>query len=297
MRPVSLLLAVLVAAARAQDPSLPAGPHAVEVRGGIDYWGEPLGREIPLVKGRDGAEQPRYRISVDAYLPQGASRPLPMVLLIHGGGLGEGRPEAMALPARWLASHGYAALTPGYTLGQGLAPATIDMRQCIRYLRLHAAELGLDPERFGALGYSAGGWIASMLAVLDDGAVRTELVKDSRGVKTKQQVAYDGGPLLGKVSARLQAVVLSSGNQLGKVADAFDRADPPILAYAGEKEAGRAGLLATPEAVAAAGFPYESWGIAGGGHCPKLTLRFAVDGRDTLLADHVRGFLDRHLKP
>ncbi len=40
----------------------------------------------------------------------------------------------------------------------------MDVRACIRYLKAHAQELRLDPERFGLFGASMGGHITTMLA-------------------------------------------------------------------------------------------------------------------------------------
>ena len=165
-----ILLASAICNGRERD-KLQSGPYEVQSTYEVDYWGEPLKREIPMVKDRKGDMRPRYRINMDVYLPKDANGPRPAVLLIHGGGLGEGSPDPYRKDlGPWLASHGYAVFAPGYTLGKGLIPALVDIRQATRYIRMHADQFGADPNRIGAWGFSAGGWLASHLGVLDDGA-------------------------------------------------------------------------------------------------------------------------------
>ncbi|WP_169776381.1 alpha/beta hydrolase fold domain-containing protein, partial [Escherichia coli] len=43
-------------------------------------------------------------------------------------------------------------------------PAPVeDGKAAIRYLREHASNYGIDPQRIGVLGDSAGGWLAQMM--------------------------------------------------------------------------------------------------------------------------------------
>lgn len=111
--------------------------------------------------------------------PAGAPRPAPAVLYVHGGGLSLGSRQLRGLGAS-LANHA-GALFPGVRrdlLARGMAVASIDYRlaplapwpaqiedaQCaVRYLRVHAAALGIAPDRIGAFGSSAGGELAALL--------------------------------------------------------------------------------------------------------------------------------------
>lgn len=53
--------------------------------------------------------------------------------------------------------------------------AVADVRRCVRYVRMNAAELGIDPQRIGVLGGSAGGHLTLMLATTgDDGDPQAE---------------------------------------------------------------------------------------------------------------------------
>lgn len=53
--------------------------------------------------------------------------------------------------------------------------AVADVRRCVRYVRMHADELGIDPQRLGVQGGSAGGHLTLMLATTgDDGDPQAE---------------------------------------------------------------------------------------------------------------------------
>lgn len=113
-----------------------------------------------------GTDNPRQRL--DLYLPTKRDRRLlPVVVFIHGGGWqvggkGSGRQQT----AVEYASTGlYAAASVGYRLtDEARWPAQIhDCKAAIRWLRANAAKQGLDPERIGVMGTSAGGHLSAML--------------------------------------------------------------------------------------------------------------------------------------
>lgn len=68
------------------------------------------------------------------------------------------------------AEHGYVVASVQYrTSGQAAFPAQIeDVKSAIRYLRANADRLGIDPERIGVVGHSAGGHLAAMLGATGD---------------------------------------------------------------------------------------------------------------------------------
>lgn len=111
--------------------------------------------------------------------PAGVAHPAPAVLYVHGGGLSLGSRQLRGLGAS-LANHA-GALFPGLRrnlLARGMVVASVDYRlaplapwpaqlqdaQCaVRYLRFHAAALGIAPGKIGAFGSSAGGELAALL--------------------------------------------------------------------------------------------------------------------------------------
>jgi acetyl esterase/lipase len=115
----------------------------------------------------DGQE---HELLLDLYLPQGTTQPHPLLLYIHGGGWIEGSKDRC--PGTTFAERGYAVACVDYRLSdivsncpeQLLFPAQIeDVKAAVRWLRINAAQHGLDPERFGALGDSSGGHLAALL--------------------------------------------------------------------------------------------------------------------------------------
>ncbi len=106
------------------------------------------------------------RQKLDLYLPeQGENHPL--IIWIHGGafrmGSKEGNPDN-PLYFEYVAQ-GYALASNNYRLSQhAIWPAQIeDCKAAVRWLRAHASEYNLDPERFAAWGPSAGGHLVAML--------------------------------------------------------------------------------------------------------------------------------------
>lgn len=105
------------------------------------------------------------RQKLDLYLPESADGPVPLLIWVHGGGWQNGSKEN-GLPLRqdWT-ERGYAVASLNYRLsGHAIFPAQIeDCKAAIRWLRAHASAYGLDPDRFGVWGSSAGGHLVALL--------------------------------------------------------------------------------------------------------------------------------------
>lgn len=116
------------------------------------------------------ADQSENQI-LDIFYPEEGEGPFPLIIVFHGGAFVAGHKrthyiKSMCLPVRC----GYAIATVEYRLLQEATwPAQIvDGKAAIRYLRAHASELNLDPERFAVWGNSAGGTITQLMAVTAD---------------------------------------------------------------------------------------------------------------------------------
>jgi acetyl esterase/lipase len=110
------------------------------------------------------------RQKLDLYLPSDARGPLPLIVWVHGGGWQAGS-KTSVLPLRHgLIAKGYAIASIGYRLTDTAPfPAQIqDVKAAIRWLRAHAAEHRLAPDRFVAWGSSAGGHLVAMLGTAGD---------------------------------------------------------------------------------------------------------------------------------
>ncbi len=88
---------------------------------------------------------------------------LPVIIWIHGGGWEMGTKDGC--PAAALVPHGYAAVSISYRFSQ-VAPYPAQIHDCkgaVRWVRAHAKEYGLDPDRIGVWGASAGGHLVALL--------------------------------------------------------------------------------------------------------------------------------------
>jgi len=109
----------------------------------------------------------------DLYFPPQASPDgkLPAVVWIHGGGWIDGRRDGAReiSVCSTLARNGYVAMSIEYVLSdkkQAVWPTNLwDCKTAVRWLRKNAAQLGVDPDRIGVLGGSAGGHLAAMVAL------------------------------------------------------------------------------------------------------------------------------------
>lgn len=95
----------------------------------------------------------------------------PAVVMIHGGYWTVGDKGAYAWQCKLAADEGIVAATIDYRLANGdphhFWPAqAVDAQLAVRWMRAHAAELGVDPSRICALGDSAGAQIALYLAAV-----------------------------------------------------------------------------------------------------------------------------------
>ena len=106
---------------------------------------------------------------LDVYSPPPATSPRPAVVVIHGGGWHAPLDRhGMDAYASRLAEAGYVAFNLEYRLvpdGGEFPHAVQDCLCALAFIRAHAADYGIDPLRIAALGYSAGGHLASMLGV------------------------------------------------------------------------------------------------------------------------------------
>lgn len=106
-------------------------------------------------------------LKLDVVRPDGGGGPYPALLVIHSGGWREGSREEARRLLGPLARRGYVAVAPEYRLApQNPYPAALlDLKAAVRWLRGNAASLRIDPQRIGAIGFSAGGHLALLLAV------------------------------------------------------------------------------------------------------------------------------------
>ncbi|HEX4148276.1 MAG TPA: alpha/beta hydrolase, partial [Pirellulales bacterium] len=125
----------------------------------------------------------------------------PAMVFFHGGGWVGGRPIQFNEQAEYLATRGMVCIQVEYRLldRQKTDPPEVcvhDAKSAMRWTRAHAAELGIDPQRIGAAGGSAGGHLAAYVGMVsghDD-------PQDDAGVSPKADAlvlfnpVFDNGP-------------------------------------------------------------------------------------------------------
>lgn len=112
-------------------------------------------------------QTPEQRLLMDVYRPKAGGDKLPACVLVHGGGWTGGDKERFTHLAIALAQRGYVVANIEYRLaGKARYPAAVqDCNAAVRFVRAHAKRFGLDPERIGAWGGSAGAHLVGLLAV------------------------------------------------------------------------------------------------------------------------------------
>ncbi len=132
-----------------------------------------LGRNMKIQQGRvsikEGiviGEGGGKSLKADIFLPPVEEKNRPAVLFIHGGGWIEGDRSQLRGYGILLARLGFVCMCNSYRLSnESIWPAQIqDVNCAIRYLRANATDLGLDPDRIGVSGNSAGGHLSLMAA-------------------------------------------------------------------------------------------------------------------------------------
>ncbi len=93
-------------------------------------------------------------------------------ITIHGGGWVNGEPKRMYPFADHYAKLGLVGISVQYRLDDPKTQTTVfdcvkDARSAVRYVKAHAAELGIDPQKIIVSGGSAGGHLAAATAIFD----------------------------------------------------------------------------------------------------------------------------------
>lgn len=269
-------VAVFVALAAGPTRAAPPAPEVVPLWP-ADRWPSPV--RGPERTGRDGSAsgavsniaQPRMEI----YRPE---RPNGSAAVIFGGGGyfriqigGAARPTAL-----WLQSIGVTAAVVYYRLpGDGWSPVSPfqDGQRAMRLMRARAAELGVDPQRIGVVGFSAGGNLAGIVGTRFDAPLYPPLDAADRESARPDFLAM----IYPVVSLKPPLDTTRSRRELGKQADAVEaysveahvrRDMPPVfLAQAADDPIADIGhSLAMFQATRAIGVPVELHAFERGGH-------------------------------
>ncbi len=120
-----------------------------------------------LYRSVDGVDLRLYLFEPKGHL---ASDQTPAVVFFFGGGWRSGNPAQFREHAKYLASRGMVAIAVDYRVatrnGVKGYQCVEDAKAAMRWVRAHAANLGIDPQRIAAAGGSAGGHLAAATATV-----------------------------------------------------------------------------------------------------------------------------------
>jgi acetyl esterase/lipase len=189
-------------------------------------------------------------LKLDVYYPQQWNGPAPLAVFVHGGGWTSGDKTGSAGYADKdeLLARGYVVASVDYRLAPEYRwPAQIeDVKAAIRFLRANAARFGVDPERLGVWGSSAGGHLVSMVGLTDASAGFDDSGGNFEQSSRPLAVVDEFGPTdltqPGFVSADPVVALLGPNAPLALLTNASPVAyisldDPPFLIVQGDSDA------------------------------------------------------------
>lgn len=152
-------------------------------------------QQDPLVAEKRGISYCRIGqrdLYIDAFYPAERKKLNPAIVIIHGGGWRSGN-SAQHIPlAQRLASKGFSCFTVEYRLStEALYPAAVvDLKAAIRWVRANSGRFNVDSTRIVALGFSAGGELASFLGATN-AEFRFDTSSCNSGYSSKVQAVVD----------------------------------------------------------------------------------------------------------
>lgn len=299
MRPACVLVLALIVAdpAFAQRDRGARLPDGVEVERDIEY-------------GRGGGKP----LLLDLYRPEDPPEGnLPCVIFIHGGGWRGG--DKGKAPVTRLVPRGYVGISINYRLsGEATFPAAVEDCKCaVRWIRANAEEYGIDPDRLGVWGSSAGGHLALMVGLADEKA-GLEGKGGNEDVSSRVQAVCSWfGPADLTVGhdkfqgGAGQAPLQFLGGTYGEKKEAYESAspvthaskgDPPVLMIHGDKD-NTVPLDQSERMLAAleeAGVKSELVVVKGAGHGFKPAGRGEIEPTKEEIDAATYEFFDEHLK-
>jgi acetyl esterase/lipase len=161
MSQIFLMLVMLVAPVRTQVMQ-----HRQTRAAGA--WAPPVAGDVLRMSDVEYGRVGNRPLLLDLYqlrdAPAGA-KPRPVVIWVHGGAWRAGSKNWLPPSGTMLVRKGFVVASVEYRFTQeAIFPAQINDVKCsVRFLRSHAKQYNIDPERIGAYGASAGGHLVALL--------------------------------------------------------------------------------------------------------------------------------------
>lgn len=195
---------------------------------------KPLG-EAHVYKTADGQDLSLYVMKPQDWQPTDKR---PAVVFFHGGGWKAGNASQFNYQGQHLTTRGMVIVQVQYRLIQapGEVPlkACLDARSAMRWVRSHASELGIDPNRLAAGGGSAGGHLAAYVGMVDGADDPQDDVKIS--AKPNALLLFNPALLHGEERPDTPAEMLAKFAPISPW-KAISKDDPPGLILVGSEDA------------------------------------------------------------
>lgn len=214
------------------------------------------------------------------FIPDADKRTGAAVVICPGGGYAGLAMEKEGMEtARWFQDRGIAGVVVRYRCGGGKNQQPVplqDAQRALRTVRARAGEWGVDPQRVGILGYSAGGHLASSAATMfDDGDANAADAVDRQSsrpdfavlvypVTSMDSEVAHGGSRRNLLGENPSAELMSQWSTYRRVTD---RTPPTFLVHASDDDGVPVkNSLLFYEALVANKVPAELHVYEGGGH-------------------------------
>lgn len=183
-------------------------------------------------------------LMLDIYTKKNLPKSVPVLIFVHGGSWSKGKRSDYLPYLIDYALKGYVTVTVSYRLSRTAHfPAAVDDVKCaIRWVRAHAFQYHIDPDRIALIGGSAGGHLVLMAGYTDDKQF-TGNCKDTVSARVQAIVDLYGPVDLTTIYARNRKESIGFiGKQYRKAPDRYKAAsprfyitpdDPPTLIFHG----------------------------------------------------------------
>lgn len=192
----------------------------------------------------------------------------PTIVFFFGGGWTHGSPAQFKPQAEYFAKRGLVCARADYRIRSrdNVTPdkCVEDAISAMRWVRSHAAQFGIDPNRIVAAGGSAGGHLAACTFFCDE----VKAPDDDRSISPKPNAMILYNPVLDLLAVRAERTV-KSGNYFAGVDDAtlkkispalyLRKETPPTLILDGTKDWLNPQLRAFVEKAKSIGAPVGAW--------------------------------------